>query len=77
MQAHLDDGLTFDYAMSNNGAVPAKYNDPGLAWTLVWCDCIILMLELTALQISKNVKIRNGNYTGKLPGWGTRKFLAA
>ncbi|KAJ5610735.1 hypothetical protein N7510_007454 [Penicillium lagena] len=61
MKAHLDNGLTFDYAMSNNGAVPAAYNNPGLAWALK----------------SSNITIKNGNYTGKLPGWGSGEFLAA
>lgn len=35
MQAHLDNDMVFDYAMSNNGAVPAEYNNVGLAWALV------------------------------------------
>ncbi|KAH6640096.1 hypothetical protein BKA67DRAFT_542618 [Truncatella angustata] len=34
MQAALKNNISFDYAMSNNGAVPAEWNDPGLAWAL-------------------------------------------
>lgn len=36
MQASLENNMTFDYAMNNNGAVPAEWNNPGLSWALVW-----------------------------------------
>ncbi|ETS76560.1 hypothetical protein PFICI_11947 [Pestalotiopsis fici W106-1] len=34
MQVSSENDMTFDYAMNNNGAVPAEWDNPGLSWAL-------------------------------------------
>ncbi|KAI1399275.1 hypothetical protein F4819DRAFT_465758 [Hypoxylon fuscum] len=56
LQAHKDQGLVMDFAMSpqSGQGVPAEPDNPGLSWNL----------------ISYNATILNNTYNGQVPGWG-------
>ncbi|OTA58863.1 hypothetical protein K449DRAFT_436352 [Hypoxylon sp. EC38] len=63
LQAHKDNALVMDFSMGpqSGQGVPARPDNPGLAWDLV----------------SYNATILDCSYSGQLPGWGRGDLVSA